>query len=99
MARPLAKKKATRKTYPPEFRSEALALAEKLGVPSAARDLGLGKSQLYRWRSTARTEQSQRESEQEQTGETASLESKLAELTEELAILKKAETYFSNLSN
>lgn len=94
MAEQTENKKTSRKTYSPEFRSEALALAEQLGVPAAASKLGLGKSQLYGWRSKARAQQSQGEIEEKQATEIARLEGVLAEQAEELAILKKAEAYF-----
>uniref|UniRef100_UPI003F6576B7 transposase n=1 Tax=Dickeya zeae TaxID=204042 RepID=UPI003F6576B7 len=41
--------KTARKQYTPEFRDEALKLAEHIGV--AARELSLYESQLYNWRS------------------------------------------------
>ncbi|WP_438985632.1 transposase, partial [Aequoribacter sp.] len=46
-------KKTTRRKHSPEFRAEALALAEKIGIPKAAKELGLHDSQLYGWRSKA----------------------------------------------
>ncbi len=95
MTKQSGKKKTTRNTYPPEFRSEALALAEKMGVPTAATELGLHESQLYGWRTKARARQSQSEIEQNQTVEIARLKRKLAEQAEELAIVKKAATYFA----
>ena len=41
-----------RKTYTREFKLEAIQLAETSGRPVAQieRELGLGKSQIYRWR-------------------------------------------------
>lgn len=39
--------KKSRKQHSPEFRSEALKLAERIGVAAAARKLGLYESQLY----------------------------------------------------
>ncbi len=36
-----SKSKQTRKQYAPEFRAEALALADRAGVAEAARQLGL----------------------------------------------------------
>jgi transposase len=95
MTKQSGKKKTTRNTYPPEFRSEALALAEKVGVPTAAKELGLHESQLYGWRTKARALQSQSETEQKQAVEIARLKRKLAEQAEELAIVKKAATYFA----
>lgn len=43
--------KKPRKQYSPEYRSEALKLAERIGVAAAARELSLYESQLYAWRS------------------------------------------------
>ena len=42
--------KKPRKQHTPEFRSEALKLAERIGVAAAARELSLYESQLYAWR-------------------------------------------------
>ncbi len=39
--------KASRRRYSPEFKSEALGLAEQTGVASAAKQLGLHESQFY----------------------------------------------------
>ena len=88
-------KKATRRQHSPEFREEALALAEKIGIPRAAKELGLHDSQLYGWRSKARAKRDQSDLEQSQATEIARLKRKLAEQAEELAIVKKAATYFA----
>jgi transposase len=85
-------KKATRRQHSPEFREEALALAEKIGIPKAAKELGLHDSQLYGWRSKARAKRDQSDLEQSQATEIARLKRKLAEQAEELAIVKKAAT-------
>jgi len=50
MTKQTEKKKATRRQHAPEFRVEALALAENVGVSQAANELGLHESQLYGWR-------------------------------------------------
>lgn len=42
--------KKPRKQHSPEFRSEALKLAERIGVVAAARQLNLYDSQPYAWR-------------------------------------------------
>ena len=47
------KPKVKRKQYSPEFKSEALKLAAKISVASAARELGIYESQLYNWRAAA----------------------------------------------
>lgn len=88
-------KKSTRRKHSPEFRAEALSLAEKVGIPKAAKELGLHDSQLYGWRSKARAERDQSDLEQSLAAENARLKRKLAEQEEELAIVKKAATYFA----
>ena len=39
-----------RKKFTKEFKVEAVALAEKIGMTAAARELDIGDSSLYRWR-------------------------------------------------
>ena len=96
MARRIQAKKTTiRKRYSKEFRDEALALAERLGVAAAAKDLGLHDSQIYGWRAKARAEQNQSEAQRQLAGENARLKRQLADQAEELAILKKAAAYFA----
>ena len=51
MTKPASNGKKTRKQHTPEFRQEALKLAERIGVAAAARELSLYESQLYNWRS------------------------------------------------
>jgi transposase len=87
--------KKTRKQYSKEFKHEALALAEKLGVPGAAKELGLHESQLYGWRLKFRAEQNQSEAQRQLAAENARLKRQLADQAEELAILKKAAAYFA----
>ena len=95
MTKQTGKKKATRRQHVPEFRAEALALAEKIGVSKAAKELGLHESQLYGWRTKARAAQDRSELERQQAVEIARLKRQLAEQAEELAIVKKAATYFA----
>jgi transposase len=85
----------TRKHYSPEYRKEALALVDKIGVAAAAKQLGLHDSQLYNWRSKSRNAIGKGEQEQQQALEIAKLKRQLAERDEELAILKKAAAYFA----
>ena len=84
-----------RKPYAQEFKDEALGLAERIGVPAAAKELGLHNSQLYSWRTKAKKSASQSDRERVQATEIARLKRQLAEQTEELAIVKKAATYFA----
>jgi transposase len=87
--------KAAHRRYSPEFRVEALGLAEQAGVPSAAKELGLHESQLYSWRKKARYEASRSETEKQLAIENAKLKRQVATQAEELAILKKAAAYFA----
>ena len=47
----VSKKAYTR--HSAEYKTEALKLAERIGVPDAARQLGLHESQLYQWKPAA----------------------------------------------
>ena len=78
-----------------EFREEALKLAETIGVPDAAKELGITTAKIYGWRSTAKKKSSVSQRETELTTENARLKCLLAEKTEELNILKKAAAYFT----
>ena len=70
-------------------------MAEKIGISKAAKELGLHASQLYGWRSQARAKRDQSDLEQSLAAENARLKRQLAEQAEELAIVKKAATYFA----
>lgn len=87
--------KKPRKQHTPEFRDEALKLAERIGVAAAARELSLYESQLYAWRSKQQQQMTSSERENELAAENARLKRQLAEQAEELAILQKAATYFA----
>ncbi|WP_369600085.1 IS3 family transposase [Hahella sp. SMD15-11] len=89
MARKNTQGKSTRKRYSEDFKKEALALADSVGISAAAKDLGLHESQLYNWRSKARQAQGQSEAEQQLAAENARLKRQLAQQAEELAIFKK----------
>ena len=88
-------KKKTRTQHSPSFKDEALKLAEKVGMVQASAELGLHSSQLYGWRQKASRLRSQSEVEQSLATENARLKRLLAEQAEEVAILKKAATYFA----
>ncbi|EJA4154690.1 IS3 family transposase [Salmonella enterica] len=89
MTKPASTTKKPRKQHTPEFRQEALKLAERIGVAAAARELSLYESQLYNWRSKPQNQLSSSEREQEMSAEIARLKRQLAERDEELAILQK----------
>jgi transposase len=86
---------ASRKRHSQEYKSEALALAERVGVPVAAKQLGLHESQLYSWRIKNRLNQERSVVEERLALENARLKRQLADQAEELAILKKAAAYFA----
>ncbi|MBC9891082.1 IS3 family transposase [Salmonella enterica subsp. enterica serovar Panama] len=89
MTKPASTSKKPRKQYTPEFRNEALKLAERIGVAAAARELSLYESQLYAWRSKINNARSSSDREQEMSVEIARLKRQLAEQAEELAIPPK----------
>lgn len=78
-----------------EFKAEALKLAEKLGVATAAQHLSLHESQIYGWRKAAKKDTSTSPREKDLAAEVAKLKRQLAEQAEELDIVKKAATYFA----
>jgi transposase len=63
MTKPASTSKTARKQYTPEFRDEALKLAERIGVAAAAGELSLYESQLYAWRSKLKNAHSSSERE------------------------------------
>ncbi|MDD8738199.1 IS3-like element IS3 family transposase [Escherichia coli] len=89
MTKTVSTSKKPRKQHSPEFRSEALKLAERIGVTAAARELSLYESLLYNWRSKQQNQQTSSERELEMSTEIARLKRQLAERDEELAILPK----------
>ncbi len=95
MTKPVSNSKKPRKQYTPEFRNEALKLAERIGVAAAARELSLYESQLYAWRSKQQQQLTSSERESELAAENARLKRQLVEQAEELVILQKAATYFA----
>lgn len=95
MTKTVSTSKKPRKQHSPEFRSEALKLAERIGVAAAAHELSLYESQLYAWRSKQQQQMTSSERENELAAENARLKRQLAERDEELAILQKAATYFA----
>jgi transposase len=79
MTKTVSTSKKPRKQHSPEFRSEALKLAERIGVTAAARELSLYESQLYNWRSKQQNQQTSSERELEMSTEIARLKRQLAE--------------------
>ena len=67
MTKSASTKKQPRKQHTPEFRQEALKLAERIGVAAAARELSLYESQLYAWRTKQQQQLTSSERENEVT--------------------------------
>ncbi len=74
----------TRQRRSQQYKTESLALAEKVGIPATAKQLGLHESQLYSWRSKARLSQDRNAVEERLLAENARLKRQLAEQTDDL---------------
>lgn len=98
----MTKKRRPYKTYPVEFKLEAIRMMEASDRPAAeiARELGLRRNQLYKWR-----EQLQKKGDKafsgrgrpkkENQSELTTLRQENERLREEVEILKKAAAYFA----
>ena len=89
------KEKKVRKVHTEEFKQEAVKLANKQGIAKAAKELGVYASQIYDWRTKLAQKGSTSRREAELAAEVAKLKRQLTEQAEDLAILKKAATYFA----
>lgn len=87
-----------RKKYTPQFKEQALALANRDGVPKAAKDLGIPTPMLYSWRANQKKMGHSFEFQKLQQAEIAKLKRDLARVQEENDFLKKAATYFAKES-
>jgi transposase len=92
---PKAPSKVKHTRHSEEYKAQALALSEKIGVSAAAKQLGHYESQLYSWRGQAKNKLDKSVLEQQLATENVRLKRQLAEQAEELAILKKAAAYFA----
>lgn len=94
----------TRKQFTPEFKREAGQLLESGSRPGAeiARELGIGRNQLYKWPTELRARGAGAfpgsGARKERTTEITRLKRELARVTEEREILKKAAAYFARES-
>lgn len=79
--------------YPETFKREAITLSERIGVALAARQLGLTPSLFYNWRKKHSPEAEVLSDDL--VNENKRLKRLLAQKEEELAIVKKAATYFA----
>jgi transposase len=87
-----------RKRYSPQFKDQALARAEKIGVPQAAEDLGIPATMLYSWRAKLKQGGQPIEQQKLQQAELSRLKREVNRLEEENAFLKKVATYFTKES-
>ncbi len=71
-----------------QYKTESLTLAEKVGVPTTAKQLGLYERQVYSLRSKVRLSQERRSVEERFLEENARLKRQVAEQAEELGIVK-----------
>lgn len=87
--------KKIHKIHTQEFKQETVNLAAKQGVSKTAKELGVYESQIYDWRAKLAQKASTSEREADLAAEVVKLKRQLAEQAEDLAILKKAATYFA----
>src|SRR5690606_6209757 len=97
----------TRKTYTREFKIEAVRLLKQGKKPGAdlARELGIKRNQLYKWLEEVDAHgeagafpghgRRSAKARNEQADENARLRKEVADLQEEVEILKKAAAYFA----
>ena len=86
-----------RNKYTAQFKEQALERADRDGVPTVAKGLGLAESILYNWRAKRRQTGRPFEDQKLQQAELARLKRENARLEEEVAFLKKAAAYFAKL--
>lgn len=90
-------KKRSYKTYPKEFKEEAVALVTDQGysVPEAAKSLGIGTNLLYKWKEKIEAEQAGESLKESELEELKRLRKEVKELRMEKEILKKASAFFA----
>jgi transposase len=86
-----------RNKYTAQFKEQALERADRDGIPTVAKDLGLAESMLYSWRAKRRQTGKPFEDQKLQQAEMARLKRENVRLEEEVAFLKKAAAYFAKL--
>ena len=98
----MTRKRKPYKTYTREFKQEAVRLMTVSDKPSAeiARELGIRRNQLYKWKEELDTKGDQAfggsgRVKKEDRSEVSKLQQENAKLREEVEILKKAAAYFA----
>lgn len=87
--------KTVRNKYTAQFKEQALERADRDGVPTVAKDLGLAEPMLYSWRAKRRQTGRPVEDQKLQQAEMSRLKRENARLEEEVGFLKKAAAYFA----
>lgn len=90
-------KKKTHKTYPKEFKEEAVALVRDQGysVPEAAKSLGIASNLLYKWKEKVEAQLQGQSLEEDERTELKRLRKENKVLRMEKEILKKASAFFA----
>ncbi len=98
----MTRKRKPYKTYPKEFKLEALRLMEESDRPASeiAMQLGIRRNQLYKWKEQMSKKGEETSSKRgrprkEDQSELATLKQELKKLKEENEILKKAAVFFA----
>lgn len=84
--------------YSPQFKDQAVERSEKVGVPQAAKDLGIGESLLYGWRAKRKQGGTPLEHQKLQQAEMSRLKREVDRLALENEFLKKVAQYFTKES-
>lgn len=89
--------KRTYKSYPKEFKEEAVALVLEQGysVPEAAKSLGIAANMLYRWKQQIEEQVSGKGLSEDEREELKRLRKEVKNLRMEKEILKKASAFFA----
>ena len=80
-----------------EYKTEAMKLADTVGVSTATKQLGIHSTQLYSLRNKLRVKESRSDTEILLMKENARLTRELVEKKQENDFLKKASAYFAKL--
>ena len=88
-------KKPVRIVRSEEYKKETVKLADTVGVPEAAKQLGIHTTQIYNWRGKLRVKETRSDAEIRLLDENARLTRELAEKKQENDFLKKASAYFA----
>lgn len=89
--------KRTYKSYPKEFKEEAVALVLEQGysVPEAAKSLSIATNMLYRWKQQIEDQSSGKALSEDEREELKRLRKEVKNLRMEKEILKKASAFFA----